>query len=146
MHRQFARFGAGFRAAIRCRRTTVKLSVVIPVYNEKGTFEELLRRIAAVPIPKEVIVVDDASTDGTRDRIRALERSRQASPVARQAAASPAASPSSAAPASPTAPTSEAVTPPIAPMEMVFYYQEVNQGKGAAVRKGISLSTGDVVI
>ncbi len=51
----------------------LKLSVVIPVYNEKGTFEELLRRIARVPIPKELVIVDDASTDGTRERIRALE-------------------------------------------------------------------------
>ncbi len=49
------------------------LSVVIPVYNEKSTIEEILRRVRAVPINKQIIVVDDCSTDGTRDVIRELE-------------------------------------------------------------------------
>ena len=42
------------------------LSVVVPVYNEVGTVRALLARVMAVPIPKEIIVVDDCSTDGTR--------------------------------------------------------------------------------
>jgi glycosyltransferase involved in cell wall biosynthesis len=50
-----------------------KLSVVIPVYNEAQWIGELLRRVRAVPIAKEVIVVDDASTDGTRDILRTFE-------------------------------------------------------------------------
>jgi glycosyltransferase involved in cell wall biosynthesis len=50
-----------------------KLSVVIPVYNERQWIRELVRRVQAVPIPKEVIVVDDYSTDGTRDILRELE-------------------------------------------------------------------------
>jgi glycosyltransferase involved in cell wall biosynthesis len=45
----------------------VRLSVVIPVYNEVGTVETLLRRVREVPLQLEVIVVDDGSTDGTRD-------------------------------------------------------------------------------
>ena len=49
------------------------LSVVIPVYNERATLEELLRRVQSVPTPKEIIVVDDASTDGSREFLRALE-------------------------------------------------------------------------
>ena len=49
----------------------MKLSVVIPVYNEAGTIREILRRVLAVPFEKEVIVVDDGSTDGTRDLLRA---------------------------------------------------------------------------
>ncbi len=48
------------------------LSVVIPVYNERPTIEELLRRVQAVPIPKEVLVVDDGSTDGTREYLASL--------------------------------------------------------------------------
>ena len=44
----------------------LKLSVVIPVYNERGTIEEILRRVEAVGLAHEIIVVDDASTDGTR--------------------------------------------------------------------------------
>jgi len=42
------------------------LSVLVPVYNEVGTVRALLDRVRAVPIPKEIIVVDDCSTDGTR--------------------------------------------------------------------------------
>lgn len=49
------------------------LSVVIPVYNEIDTIEEILSRVVAVPVRKEVIVVDDASTDGTRERLAGLQ-------------------------------------------------------------------------
>lgn len=45
----------------------MKLSVVMPVYNEIRTIGEILRRVLAVPVEKEVIVVDDRSTDGTRE-------------------------------------------------------------------------------
>jgi glycosyltransferase involved in cell wall biosynthesis len=50
-----------------------KLSVVIPVYNEREYIQQLLARVQAVPIPKEIIVVDDCSTDGTRDILRQME-------------------------------------------------------------------------
>jgi glycosyltransferase involved in cell wall biosynthesis len=50
------------------------LSVIIPVYNESQWIRELIRRVAAVPIPKEILIVDDASTDGTREILRELER------------------------------------------------------------------------
>lgn len=43
------------------------ISVVIPVFNEKKTIEEIIEKVKAVPIDKEIIVVDDFSTDGTRD-------------------------------------------------------------------------------
>ena len=43
----------------------VRLSVLVPVYNEVATVRTLLERVRAVPLPKEVIVVDDCSTDGT---------------------------------------------------------------------------------
>ncbi|MDQ2871397.1 MAG: glycosyltransferase family 2 protein [Acidobacteriota bacterium] len=45
----------------------MKLSVLMPVYNEARTIDEVLRLVCGVPIEKEVIVVDDGSTDGTRD-------------------------------------------------------------------------------
>jgi glycosyltransferase involved in cell wall biosynthesis len=48
----------------------MKLSIVIPVYNEIGTIEEILKRIGFVPQDKEVIVVDDASTDGTTEWLK----------------------------------------------------------------------------
>ncbi len=50
-----------------------KLSVVIPVYNEKRWLHELMRRVQDVPIPKEVIIVDDFSTDGTRELLQRYE-------------------------------------------------------------------------
>jgi glycosyltransferase involved in cell wall biosynthesis len=51
----------------------VKLSVAIPCYNEASTIEPLLRAVRSAPWdPKEIIVVDDCSTDGTRERLAAL--------------------------------------------------------------------------
>ena len=50
-----------------------KLSIVVPVYNEESTIHEILARIDALPLPKEIIIVDDSSTDGTRDRLKPLE-------------------------------------------------------------------------
>ncbi len=43
-----------------------KVSIVVPVYNEKTTIDEILRRVLDIEMRKEVIVVDDCSTDGTR--------------------------------------------------------------------------------
>ena len=45
----------------------MRLSVIIPVFNERATIRELLRRVDAVDLDKEVVIVDDGSTDGTRD-------------------------------------------------------------------------------
>src|ERR1700704_3650461 len=75
------------------------LSVVVPCYNERATVAELLRRVKEVPIDKEIIVVDDASTDGSRDVVASLA---QQWPEIRQ------------------------------------ILQGVNQGKGAAIRRGIA--------
>ncbi|MCZ6695491.1 MAG: glycosyltransferase family 2 protein [Acidobacteria bacterium] len=47
----------------------MKLSIVIPAYNEAATLEEVLRRVRATPFEKEILVVDDASTDGTADLV-----------------------------------------------------------------------------
>jgi glycosyltransferase involved in cell wall biosynthesis len=53
-----------------------KLSVIVPVFNERNTLVEVLRRMRAVELPdgveREIIVVDDGSTDGTRDVLRQL--------------------------------------------------------------------------
>jgi glycosyltransferase involved in cell wall biosynthesis len=51
-----------------------RISVVIPVYNEKQWVRELVRRVQEVPIPKEIILVDDCSTDGTRDTLKELQQ------------------------------------------------------------------------
>jgi len=48
----------------------MKLSVIIPAYNEINTIDEILSRVLKVDLPKEVIVIDDCSTDGTREFLR----------------------------------------------------------------------------
>ncbi|MCA9081405.1 MAG: glycosyltransferase family 2 protein [Planctomycetaceae bacterium] len=51
-----------------------RLSVVIPVYNERNTLPQLLDRVRQVPIPKEIVLVDDFSVDGTRDLLKEYEQ------------------------------------------------------------------------
>src|SRR3972149_3964449 len=56
---------------IRIRRP--KLSVVIPVFNEVKTVEQVVRTIVALPVEKEIIVIDDYSTDGSRELLKKLQ-------------------------------------------------------------------------
>jgi len=97
----------------------MRLSVVIPVYNERLTLPEILERVQAVAIPKEILIVDDGSTDGTREVLQRLEADLAA---ARQGG------------------TADEKN------EIRIFYQERNQGKGAAVRRGFAEARGDVVL
>jgi glycosyltransferase involved in cell wall biosynthesis len=101
------------------------VSIVIPAYNEKNTIEEILRRVLETSIRKEVVVVDDCSTDGTRQILQAM-KDRQA-----EGASSAAAS---------------AGGDPIPVADLRIYFQEKNQGKGAALRRGFAQASGEIVL
>ena len=88
-------------------RSTVVLSVLVPVYNERNTIEAIVEQVRQSPARTEIIVVNDCSTDGSHeilDRLLAERRIDQ------------------------------------------LHHQPVNQGKGAAIRKALSMSRGDIVI
>jgi glycosyltransferase involved in cell wall biosynthesis len=55
----------------------VKLSIIVPVYNEKHTILTVLKRIENTPYEKEIIVIDDFSTDGTREILKEIDETRQ---------------------------------------------------------------------
>jgi glycosyltransferase involved in cell wall biosynthesis len=100
---------------------TETLSVVVPVYNERDTWRDLLARVEAVALSDmgmEIILVDDGSTDGTREQLR--EFSRQCAPH----------------------------TPPGTGVRISYQviFHERNQGKGAALRTGFAAARGDFVI
>jgi glycosyltransferase involved in cell wall biosynthesis len=99
--------------------SSTRLSVVVPVYNERLTLPEILQRVQAITIPKEIVIVDDCSTDGTRDYLRWLEgelaEARRLGTFDEK-------------------------------NEIRIFYQEPNQGKGAALRRGFAEATGDIVV
>ena len=51
----------------------MKLTVIIPIYNEKDTCQSLIKKVQLVPIEKQVIVVDDSSTDGSREILEKID-------------------------------------------------------------------------
>jgi len=102
-----------------------KVSVVIPVYNEKNTICEILRRVEETEIRKEIVVVDDCSNDGTRHILR--EFAERQSRGEQQA---------------PAADGEDAIELG----NLRFIFQEKNQGKGAALRRGFAEVTGDIVL
>jgi len=127
--------------------TTPTLSVVIPVYNEKGTVEELLRRIALVPISKEVVLVDDASTDGTGERLELLVRRFEAEGIAALGLTEPEEPLPQAQGGALRQAQGEALRQAQGDALLLrLHRQAPNQGKGAAVRAGFARTTGDIVI
>jgi glycosyltransferase involved in cell wall biosynthesis len=100
-----------------------KLSVVVPVYNERTTIEEILRRIQAVEIDKEIVIVDDGSKDGTREFLKQLiEGSADGGAAAGTGALK------------------------LRTANIRLFLQEKNCGKGAALRRGFREARGEIVI
>lgn len=71
IYEQFGEAGLANLGALRVP-ATFRLSVVVPVFNERDTVEELIGRVRRVPIPKQIIIVDDGSSDGTRELLAHL--------------------------------------------------------------------------
>jgi glycosyltransferase involved in cell wall biosynthesis len=116
-----------------CRRLGIfelppglKLSVVVPVYNERDTLREILRRIQAVRIPKEIILIDDFSRDGTREILQEIEREQANKLQSHQA--------------------HQGATHAANLNNIRVLYHERNRGKGAALRTGFANVTGSIVI
>ncbi len=101
-----------------------KLSVVIPVFNEKATVAEVLRRVQRVEIEKEIVVVDDGSTDGTREFLSALAAP-DGGGMARDV---------------PDAGAS------LRTDNIRVFLHDKNRGKGAAVRHGILEARGECIL
>ena len=66
------RNAAGSAASLEDARWAGCVSVIVPVYNEVAHVDELLQAIHASPVKKEIIIVDDGSTDGTREKLQAM--------------------------------------------------------------------------
>jgi glycosyltransferase involved in cell wall biosynthesis len=117
----------------------VLLSVVIPVYNELATIEEIIGRVQAVPIPKELVLVDDGSTDGTRELLERLsehaEAARTMPPIERTGEADGASGQPEGA---------RTWGFDVGNIRVLFH--ERNQGKGAALRTGFGVARGDIII
>jgi glycosyltransferase involved in cell wall biosynthesis len=103
----------------------MKVSVVIPVYNERAFIEEILLRVQASPVEKEVILVDDKSTDGTRALLEEFEKAQ--SEGLREVAVQ----------------NGKAF---LRLENIRFFFQLQNCGKGAALRRGFEAATGDVIL
>lgn len=105
--------------ALACRQLgfyaipeTLLLSVVIPVYNEEKTLRTIVDRVRAVPVRKEIVLVDDGSRDRSRQILEELRLEGETD-------------------------GDNAVR---------VYFQDRNQGKGAALRRGLAEATGDIVV
>jgi glycosyltransferase involved in cell wall biosynthesis len=99
----------------------VKLSLVIPVYNEAATLREIIQRVVAVDFDKELVLVDDGSSDGSRELLGELRDQGLARWLPNPAAAR-------------------------GQNDVRLILQPRNMGKGAALRAGFEAASGDIVI
>lgn len=111
----------------------MKLTVVIPAYNERQTIAACLERVAAAlpDVPKEIIVVDDCSRDGTRDWLERNVRDLHAEHCSLVVNADG---------------DLEVQSGPIAQVQIRALFHQQNQGKGGALQTGLRAVSGDIVV
>lgn len=114
----------------------MKLSVLVPVFNESRTVKEVLARVAAVDIVDEIIVIDDASTDDTCRLVEGF--------IAAIPAAIPTTGEMTPVEGESTSEHRSRGTTGRADVKLLRHSQ--NRGKGAALRTGLAVVTGDVVV
>jgi glycosyltransferase involved in cell wall biosynthesis len=103
----------------------MKVSVVIPVYNERAFIEEVLLRVQASPIEKEIILVDDKSSDGTRGLLEDLDQAQSEGKREIYVQNGKAR---------------------LSLSNIRFLFQQENGGKGAALRRGFEAATGEIIL
>lgn len=106
-------------------KVPMTVSVIIAAYNERNFIEEILRRVQAVGVAYEIVVVDDGSTDGTRECLTEMHRLKQAGETEAEILGGRSRLPLS---------------------NIHFLFQEHNQGKGAALRRGFDEASGDIFL
>jgi glycosyltransferase involved in cell wall biosynthesis len=115
---------AAFHATARGKAKPT-LSVVIAAYNERQFIEEILRRVQAEAVVDEIVIVDDGSSDGTREWLAEMHQRQQ------------------------TGETEVEILNGDARLKLSairFLFQEKNRGKGAALRRGFSEARGDILL
>ena len=143
------------------------LSIVIPIYNEVTSLKELLQQVASVEIgmKKELILVDDFSTDGTRDILKGIEAIQTESgeihryistpetpPIAVSNQQSAIGNQEGVEVSETSLPKAESRKPKAIPAENTpeisakVFYHEVNKGKGATLRTGFQHITGEITL
>ncbi len=106
-------------------KAPMSVSVIVAAYNERNFIEEILRRVQAVNVVYEIVVVDDGSTDGTRELLAEMHRLQQAGETEAEMLEGRAR---------------------LRLNGIHFLFQDRNQGKGAALRRGFAAATGDILV
>ena len=145
------------------------LSIIIPAYNERNFIEEAIRRVTDAPYDKEIIIVDDGSTDGTREYLgsrfkvqgsrletrqdrtgeqanrRTGEEGHSAESEEKPITHHPGQKHSGAGP-SPVTPDKSTPGQAHHVNEVKVIFHEKNMGKGGAVRTGVAAASGDIIL
>ena len=124
------------------------LSIVIPIFNEVASLRELLQQVADVEIgmKKELILVDDFSTDGTRAILKEIEAVQDDSDEIRRYVSTPEIPLNEDSLPNSEIPTPESFPKNTSEISARVFYHDVNKGKGATLRTGFQYITGEITL